>query len=128
MAEVKQALSSHQVEMVISNVLRAGVALASALVVFGGLIHFFHQGLVLPDYKTFHGEPTELRHVGGIVKYAFSFHGRGLIQLGLLVLIATPIARVVFSVWAFARQRDKLYVAITCIVLGVLCYSLFGGR
>ena len=52
---------------------------------------------------------------------------RGLIQLGLLLLIATPVARVVFSVFAFARQRDWIYVVITLIVLAVLLYSLFWG-
>ena len=57
----------------------------------------------------------------------FQPHGRGLIQLGLLLLIATPIARVVFSVAGFARQRDWLYVAITLIVLTLLGYSLLAG-
>jgi len=51
-----------------------------------------------------------------------------LIQLGLLLLIATPVARVAFSVVAFAMQRDRLYVAVALIVLAVLMYSLMGGR
>jgi uncharacterized membrane protein len=51
-------------------------------------------------------------------------HSRGLIQLGLLLLIATPVARVAFSVLAFAEQRDWLYVSITLVVLAVLVYSL----
>jgi uncharacterized membrane protein len=50
-----------------------------------------------------------------------------LIQLGLLILIATPIARVAFSVVAFLYQRDWMYVAVTLMVLGLLVYSLFGG-
>jgi uncharacterized membrane protein len=64
----------------------------------------------------------------GIVKDALTFQGRGLIQLGLLLLIATPIARVAFSVAAFALQRDRLYVVVTLIVLAVLIYSLTGGH
>ena len=51
--------------------------------------------------------------------------GRGIIQLGLLLLIATPVARVVFSVIGFVRQRDFVYVVLTLIVLAVLLYSLF---
>jgi uncharacterized membrane protein len=51
--------------------------------------------------------------------------GRGWIQLGLLLLIATPVARVAFSVYAFARQRDFLYVGVTLIVLTVLLFGLF---
>jgi len=42
------------------------------------------------------------------------------------VLIATPIARVVFSLLAFLWQRDWTYVMVTAIVLGLLVYSLFG--
>jgi uncharacterized membrane protein len=50
--------------------------------------------------------------------------GRGLVQLGLLFLIATPIARVVFSIVGFMRQRDRLYVGVTAAVLALLAYSL----
>jgi uncharacterized membrane protein len=53
-----------------------------------------------------------------------AFHARGLIQLGLLVLILTPIGRVTFSVFAFVYQRDWMYVAITLIVLVLLLTSL----
>lgn len=128
MAAEKQGWSDHRIEIFIGNLLRIGVMAAASLVVLGGLIYLFRRGLSLPDYKSFKGEPEELRHVGSILKYAFSFHGRGLIQLGLLVLIATPIARVALSLFAFFRQRDKMYVMVTLIVLVVLCYSLFGGR
>lgn len=128
MNKQKQGWDEHRVDIFIGNLLRTGVITAASLVVLGGIVYLFHRGLVLPDYRTFQGEPLELRHVWGIIKYAFSFHGRGLIQLGLLVLIATPIARVVLSIFIFSRQRDKKYVIITSIVLAVLCYSLFGGR
>lgn len=116
-----------RVDTLIGNLLRTGVITAAALVLLGGIVYLFDRGLILPDYKIFQGEPPELRHVKGIIEYAFAFHGRGLIQLGLLVLIATPIARVLLSIFIFLRQRDKLYVILTFIVLVVLCYSLFGG-
>jgi uncharacterized membrane protein len=44
----------------------------------------------------------------------------------LLVLIATPVARVAFLAYIFARQQDKLYTAVALIVLALLAYSLFG--
>jgi uncharacterized membrane protein len=50
------------------------------------------------------------------------------IQLGLILLIATPVARVALSLLAFAVQKDKMYVVVTAIVLGLLVYSLFFGR
>jgi uncharacterized membrane protein len=74
------------------------------------------------------GEPTDLLTLSGIVKDALAFRGRGLIQLGLLLLIATPIARVAFSVVAFVIQRGRPYVVVTLIVLAVLIYSLTGGH
>ncbi|MDZ7302203.1 MAG: DUF1634 domain-containing protein [candidate division KSB1 bacterium] len=83
-------------------------------------------GAVLPDYRVFHGEPTDLRSVSGIVKDALDLHRRGTIQFGLLLLIATPIARVIFSVFAFWRQRDRVYIFITLFVLIVLLCSLLG--
>jgi len=58
---------------------------------------------------------------------ARSFSGRGIIQLGLLLLVATPVARVSFSVAALALRRDWTYVAITLIVLAALGHSLLGG-
>jgi uncharacterized membrane protein len=105
-----------------------GVIISASLVMLGGLVYVFSNGLTLSNYKVFQGEPEKLRHVAGIIKYAFSLDGKGLIQLGILVLIATPIARVAFSIFAFLRQRDTMYVIVTCIVFAVLCYSLFGGR
>ena len=58
--------------------------------------------------------------LGGVA----GFQCRGIIQFGLVLLIATPVARVAFSVAAFALQRDNTYVAITLIVLAVLLFSL----
>ena len=69
-----------------------------------------------------------MRTVSGIIRGTASFHGRNIIQLGLLLLIATPVARVAFSVVAFALERDRLYVVITLIVLAVLLFSLAGGH
>jgi uncharacterized membrane protein len=73
----------------------------------------------------FRGEPADLRSIRGILTEAADGSGRGLIQLGLLILIGTPIVRVLCSVAGFARERDWIYVAITIVVLGLLAYSLF---
>jgi uncharacterized membrane protein len=66
--------------------------------------------------------------MSGIVRDALTLRGRGIIQLGLLLLIATPVARVAFSVAAFAFQRDRLYVVVTLVVLAILLYSLTSGQ
>lgn len=117
-----------RVELAIGNLLRVGVLLAIAVVLLGEGVLLVRHGTVRPEYSVFHGEPANLRTLKGILASALSFQGTGIIQLGVLILIATPVARVAFSVAAFALEHDKLYVVVTLIVLGVLLFSLAGGR
>ena len=79
-----------------------------------------------PQNATFSGGPNDLSRVGGIVRAAAAFRGRGMIQLGLLLLIGTPVARVAFSLVAFVLQRDRTYVILTAVVLLLLLASLAG--
>jgi uncharacterized membrane protein len=116
-----------RMDQIMAVLLRSGVSLAAGLVFIGGIVYLSRHDLPAINYRVFQGEPQELRTVSGILREAATFHGRGLIQLGLLVLIATPVARVLFSVLAFVYEKDWTYVAITMIVLALLCYSLFGG-
>jgi len=118
--------SDQRIENIIGGMLRAGVILSSGFVLGGGIWYLLEFGGGKTEYGTFHGEPPTLRSVSGIVRGAAGLDARSWIQLGLLVLIATPIARVFFSIFAFAAQRDRTYVTITLIVAGVLLYSLFG--
>jgi uncharacterized membrane protein len=127
MAKLKRALTDEQMDRIISTLLRGGVIVAALVVLVGGILYLIRYGATLPDYGVFRGEPVYLRTVSGIVQEALSFHPRGIIQLGLLLLIATPVARVAFSVLAFAWQRDRTYVIVTLIVFAILIYSLTGG-
>ena len=128
MANPARQWSDQDVEEWIGNLLRAGVTLAAAVVLFGACVYLARHGHEVPQYHVFVGAPTDLRSISGIIKDALAFKSRGLIQLGLLLLIATPVVRVAFSVVAFAMERDRLYVVVTLIVLAVLTYSLAGGR
>ena len=107
--------------------LRTGVLLAASLVLLGGITFLIRHPQPVTNYRVFQGQPEELRTIPGILRQAVKFHGRGLIQLGLLLLIATPVARVIFSVFAFLYQKDWIYVGVTLIVLAILFYSLFSG-
>jgi uncharacterized membrane protein len=114
-----------RMELIIGNLLRLGVLLAGAVVLFGAVVYLVRNGMLpLPDYKSFHGESMQLSTVEGILRGCLEFHGRAIIQLGVLLLIATPVARVAFAVFAFAFEKDTLYVCLTLIVLGVLMFSL----
>jgi uncharacterized membrane protein len=118
----------HRIEVAMGNLLRAGVVLAGSVVAVGGIVFLVHHGSAPPDHHAFHSEPSDLRTLGGIARDAIALTGRGLIQFGLLLLIATPIARVAFSAYAFARGHDRKYVVITIVVLAILAYSLIGGK
>lgn len=114
-------------EQLLGNLLRIGVLVSAAVVLVGGVFFLLHHAGDKADHKKFHGEPAELRTLAGIFADALHPDGRGLIQLGLVLLIATPVARVVFSVFGFLRERDWIYVGLTLFVLIVLLGSLFFG-
>ncbi len=127
MMRQKSTWTDEDVDRILGRVLQVGVAVSASIVLCGAAIYLTKRLDVAPDYRVFRGEPIDLRSVSGILTDARAWSGRGLIQLGLLVLIATPIARVVFSVIGFMRQRDWLYVGITVLVLALLTFSITGG-
>jgi uncharacterized membrane protein len=116
--------TDQQFEIFLGHLLRTGVIIA-ALIVFAGGIWFLAQSSgARKDYRTFRGVPAELSHVPQIFHGAVAWQPLAVIQLGILVLIATPVARVLFSMLGFALERDWMYVVITAIVLALLLYSL----
>lgn len=125
-ALMRRPLDDQQVDEVIGGLLRYGVMLAAFVVAVGGIWYLIRYGTSAPDYHVFHGEPAELRQLRGIFGGIAGLRCRRVIQFGLVLLIATPVARVAFSVAAFYLQRDRAYVVITLIVLAVLLFSLLG--
>jgi len=117
-------MDDQRLETIIGNLLRAGVLLAAAVVFAGGVLYLVQRHSVRVDYKTFNPGPESLRSLPGIAKSAASLNSEGLIQLGLVLLIATPVARVAMAVAGFALERDRMYVVVSLIVLGVLLFSL----
>ena len=111
-------MRDEQLEQIIGNLLRAGVMIAAAVVLAGGIWYLAASGPDLPDYRSF--QPS-VRDIGALAKLP---PPDAVILAGLLILIATPIARVVFSLAAFAAERDRTYVVCTLIVLAILLYSI----
>ena len=95
-----------------------------AVVAGGGLLYLIRHGGEPVAYPVFRGEPHALRSIPGILTSVTGLGARGIIQIGLLLLIATPVARVAFSAVAFLLERDRMYVVVTLIVLVTLLYSL----
>jgi len=123
---IQQEWTDQKIEQIVGNLLRAGVLLSAVVVLCGGVLYLIQYGHAPADYRVFRGEPTNLKTVSGILRAAFALDSRGIIQLGLLLLIATPVARVAFSIFGFAKEKDRMYVAFTVIVLLILLYSLIG--
>ncbi|MFB3882554.1 MAG: DUF1634 domain-containing protein [Armatimonadota bacterium] len=119
--------ADERMDRVISLLLAVGVAVAAATVLAGGIAYLAGHGAEAPHYSLFRGEPSRLSTIGGIARGALALRPRAIIQFGILLLIATPIARVVFSAAALAAQRDALYVAATLIVLAILLANLLRG-
>jgi uncharacterized membrane protein len=123
-----QPWRDRRIEVILGNLLRTGVLVSAAVVLLGASIYLSRHAHDPADYRVFRGEPSEYRTIRGVIQSVIVGRGRGqgLIQLGLLLLIATPIARVAFSVVGFAIERDRLYVTFTLIVLAILLYSFLG--
>ena len=126
MPKASRRWEDRDAELVIARLLRAGIALSAAVVLFGVVLYLARHGGERVDFGFFHGEPARSRRLWDIVRDAGALHGRGVLQLGVVLLIATPVLRVAFSVAAFIAERDWMYVVFTAIVLGLLLYGLFG--
>ncbi len=111
-------------EILMGNLLRYGVLISATFVLAGSIIYLAQHGLEKPQYHYFLGEPSRFIHLKDIIADALNGHAKSIIQFGLILLIATPIARIVFSIIDFFLEKDYLYVAITAIVLSIIFLSL----
>jgi uncharacterized membrane protein len=111
----------------ISFILIAGLVVSTVLVIYGGVLYLTKSGNSQPQYHTFKAESSDLNSVKGIIALLHSGNPQGIMQTGLLILMLTPVARVIFALLAFAHERDYTYVIVAGIVLGVLCFSIIAG-
>ena len=123
---------SRRVELIISGLLRTGVLASLAVVLAGTLLSFLHH----PGYGRSPAALAPLLAPGaafphslaGVLDGVLRLHGAAWVAAGLLLLIATPVLRVAVSVLAFAVERDRVFVAITCVVLALLLFSFALGQ
>lgn len=113
-----------KMETQMGALLRAGVLLACTIMVAGGALFLVRYGGGHESYQTFHAEPAPLRSMAGIWRQALHGDARGIIQLSVLAMIATPVLRVAFAVYGFARRKQWLFVAVSLTVLALLSYGL----
>ena len=124
----KRRLADHDIEQFIGLQLRFGVLLSSFIVLAGGILYLIQSGNTsLPHYQLFIGEKAGLTTGREIWHGLCSMKAKSIIEFGVMVLIATPILRILFSLIGFILEKDRLYIAITMVVLSVMMISIFGG-
>ncbi|ALL07330.1 hypothetical protein AQ505_18665 [Pedobacter sp. PACM 27299] len=120
-------VTDYDMEQLIGQVLRYGVLTSGMIAIIGGIWYLIQSGSGIPNYTSFSGEPAGYTSLTGIIKGLAAGSAKEIIQLGVVILIATPILRIVFSLVSFILEKDRLYVVITLIVLLIIIFSMFGG-
>lgn len=124
---MKQKFKDTDMQVVIGWVLRTGVLISMLVVAFGGVLYIYRHGHEIPDYTQFKGVP-EFVNPRGIIGGILDFRGRAIIQAGIILLIATPIMRIVFSALGFILEKDHLYTFISLLVLVIILISMVSGH
>jgi uncharacterized membrane protein len=128
MPGAKRKWTDQRIEVVLGKLLRVGVIVSAVIVLAGGILYFIQNGGRTPQFHVFQGVPGCTLRNTAIITGLLGGRGECVIMLGLLLLIATPIARVLFSAIAFAFEGDRTYVVITLVVLGILLASLLSAN
>ncbi|MDQ1140072.1 DUF1634 domain-containing protein [Pedobacter agri] len=123
----KQNINDKDIQVVLGTLLRAGVIISMSIVLIGGVVFLIHNNGIITDYKVFKPELSKFSSIAAIFKGLSTFHGDAIVQFGILMLIFTPIARIIFAIFSFFLERDYLYVLIGFIILAIITISLNGG-
>ena len=123
----KEKINDKDIQFILGTLLRAGVIISMSIVLIGGVIFLIHNKGVIADYKVFKPELSNFSSIAQIFSGLKTLHGDAIVQFGILMLIFTPIARIIFAICSFFIERDYLYVLIGLIILGIIAISLSGG-
>ncbi|MEO6903908.1 MAG: DUF1634 domain-containing protein [Bacteroidia bacterium] len=111
------------IEKIIGNLLLTGVIIAASVVIFGAILFLVKHGLEIPSYDTFNAYHFNHTNFHNLLTGLTTFQSDSIMEFGILLLIATPVLRVLFSVFAFAYEKDYMYVIFTAFVFCVLIFS-----
>lgn len=121
-----------RVERIISGLLRSGVVTSLVLMLAGTLISFFRShryGESHDDLVRLIGKEGDFPHsLAWLLEGLGSLRGQSLIVLGLVILIVTPVLRVMVTIVAYLIERDRIFVLLSSIVLALLILSMVLGN
>lgn len=114
--------------LIIGNIMRWGVIISLSLTFLGGVVYLLEHPSETISYKEFIEKDYSVAEIfSRTFTGLLSFDGEALIMLGILLLFSTPVIRVLFSLFGFILEKDKLYIIITLIVLAIIFVSITGG-
>jgi uncharacterized membrane protein len=123
MPERKQAdidAENQEIELEIGKILRIGVVVAAVVILFGLVLTFATGTTGYPAGVHPHRIMSILRGTVQLKPYA-------VLMTGIFLLILTPVLRVVVSIYAFIKEKDRLYAIITSVVLVILAFAMVLG-
>jgi len=123
----KAGFKDTDMQSVIGWVLRIGVIVSISVVFVGGALYLYRHGESVPNYTKFNGVPSFVQ-LNGIITGILNLRGRSIIQAGIILLIATPIVRIIFSTISFVLEKDYLYIGISSLVLLIIILSSISGH
>lgn len=112
-------------EIVLGDLLRTGVIVSASIVIIGAILFLTRHGIEIPNYDIFKPDRFRFSDFSNLFNGIIELRSVSIMELGILILIATPVLRVIFSVFAFIYEKDYMYVVFTLIVLFVLVFSFF---
>lgn len=111
----------------VGNLLRLGVILSVAISIIG-FVKLFLEGFKMPkNYSLLETGSSSEKLWGQFWESLCKGEGMAIIQLGILVLIFTPLMRIVFALIGYLKEKDYIYVIISSIVLAIMAISFFTG-
>ncbi|WP_442590143.1 DUF1634 domain-containing protein [Pedobacter sp. AW31-3R] len=120
----KHYFADKDIQVVLGTLLRVGVIASMAVVFVGGVIYLSMYSSYMIDYEIFNPQKTPYSSILMIFHGLLTLDGKAIIQFGTLLLIFTPVTRIVFSIFSFLIEKDYLYVLIGLFVLGIILISL----
>lgn len=117
------AFDDEKMEWMMGMLLRLGVLLAATVVIAGGAMYLAEHPGTRVSYRRFAAHPISVRHPAELA----GSNAVAVLDVGILLLVAVPIARVGFALAAFALERDWLYTAVSVLILGVLVWGMLRG-
>ncbi|MFD1258156.1 DUF1634 domain-containing protein [Mucilaginibacter terrae] len=121
-------IDNKDIQQIIGWILRLGVIISMLVVLIGGCLYIYRHSTETVHYSRFVGVPEFVHTPGGIWHGILTFRGRAIIQAGIILLIATPIVRIMFSAIGFVLEKDWLYTGISLLVLAIIIISAITGN